>query len=274
MADERIILVVGACGLDRLLTVEKYPAADAKIRTSSYHEIGGGNAANTAAAIGRLADSQFVKDSNIKVKYLGKVGQDEVGQQVIDELKESNVDVSSPLCLRGPAGSTTSFTTIIVDQNEHTRTCFHTPGSCGILDLDDCLRQRANNMDIIFENVVHLHSDTRHISASLFLAKEARKRHVTVSCDCEKDRHSSDLDELLTVSDIVFTNSNYLGDYLARLTQEYEDSHSLQPLPHLAIRDDGSLDKGTKQLLVGSMTPISFLSRWNPRLEKQVVVTQ
>ena len=47
--DAPVILVIGACALDRLLTVSSYPVADAKIRTNSYREVGGGNAANTAS---------------------------------------------------------------------------------------------------------------------------------------------------------------------------------------------------------------------------------
>lgn len=47
--DAPVILVIGACALDRLLTVSSYPVADAKIRTNSYNEVGGGNAANTAS---------------------------------------------------------------------------------------------------------------------------------------------------------------------------------------------------------------------------------
>ena len=49
--DAPVILLIGSCGLDRLLTVSKYPAADAKIRTTSYNERGGGNSANTASGV-------------------------------------------------------------------------------------------------------------------------------------------------------------------------------------------------------------------------------
>ena len=47
--DGPVILLIGSCGLDRLLTVSNYPAADAKVRTTSYNEVGGGNSANTAS---------------------------------------------------------------------------------------------------------------------------------------------------------------------------------------------------------------------------------
>lgn len=40
--EERVVLLVGSCGLDRLLTVTKYPNPDAKVRTTAYHEMGGG----------------------------------------------------------------------------------------------------------------------------------------------------------------------------------------------------------------------------------------
>lgn len=273
--------MVGACGLDRLLTVPKYPEADAKVRTTAYNEIGGGNAANSAAAMARLTDATFLqrsgdKDTMIRVKYLGKVGQDQVGQKLLDELNDSNVDTSSPLCLRGPPGSTTSFTTIIVSEQEHTRTCLHTPGSCGELTVEDC---QNVDMDCVFENVVHLHSDARHTSASLYLARQAKQRGITVSCDCEKDRHNQDLDRLLEISDIVFTNSGYLGDYLARLTRQLEQERNIAPLLMPATTVDTAtsssmLGEQAIEAIINSLTPSAFLARWYPQLGRQVIVTQ
>lgn len=271
--EKQVILVIGACGLDRLLTVPKYPQPDSKVRTSSFHEIGGGNAANTAAAIGRLTESTFAKSQQIRVKYLGKVGQDPVGEKLLNELEQSNVDTSSPLCLVGPTGSTTSFTTIIVSEQENTRTCFHTPGSCGELSVDDCLNV---DMDIVFENVVHLHSDSRHTSASLYLAKQAKRRGIRVSCDCEKDRYNKDLDELLAIADILFTNCNYLADYLDRSTRQLEEEQNISPHPQQSPYVETTFDvlEETIEKLVHSLTPSAFLARWYPRLGREVVVTQ
>ncbi len=50
-SESPVILVIGSCGLDRLLGVSSYPVADSKIRTTSYTEVGGGNAANTASGM-------------------------------------------------------------------------------------------------------------------------------------------------------------------------------------------------------------------------------
>ena len=40
--NRKCILVVGSCGLDRLLTVQRFPVPDSKVRTTSYNEVGGG----------------------------------------------------------------------------------------------------------------------------------------------------------------------------------------------------------------------------------------
>ena len=42
LSKEKIILVVGSLGLDRLLSVKTYPSPDSKVLTTSYNEVGGG----------------------------------------------------------------------------------------------------------------------------------------------------------------------------------------------------------------------------------------
>jgi sugar/nucleoside kinase (ribokinase family) len=270
---EKIVLLVGSCGLDRLLTVTKYPDPDAKVRTTAaYNEVGGGNAANTASAMGKLTDASFLKKHNIRIRFLGKVGDDSVGQQLFDELNDSNVDTTSLLCLRGPPGSTTAFTTIIVSEEEHTRTCIHTPGTCDELTLEDV---KEVDMDDVFQNVVHLHSDSRHTNASLILAREAKARGIPVSCDCEKDRKTKALDELVEISDLLFTNSNYLGSYLERLESEleFEKGRKILSNPSITVRTDG-LEQAIVDAYAKSLTPSAFFTRWYDQIEKQVVVTQ
>jgi sugar/nucleoside kinase (ribokinase family) len=210
---------------------------------------------------------------------LSKVGDDVVGQHIIDELNASNVETSSPLFRRGGPGSTTSFTTVIVDEKEKTRTCINTPGTCGELSLGDVQSLSKEDIDDVFRNVIHLHSDSRHTDVSLWIAKEAKKRGITVSCDCEKDRKTKALDELIEVCDILFTNSNHLGDYLKRLTCEREAATGRQPLSKPTITtNEEKLTAQQQQLMetyVSSLTPSTYFSRWQPQpaIEKEVVVT-
>jgi sugar/nucleoside kinase (ribokinase family) len=134
-------------------------------------------------------------------------------------------------------------------------------------------------MDEIFENVVHVHSDARNTDASLAVAKEAKKRGITVSVDCEKDRKSTAVDELIELCDVLFTNSNYLGEYLARLTREKESECARRPLPEPDIivvdDDDGGGGIGNSiDVYVKSLIPSTYFTRWLGENEKEVIVTQ
>ncbi len=203
-----------------------------------------------------------------------------MGQNIIDELNESNVETSSLLFHRGDPGSTTAFTTVIVDEKEQTRTCIHTPGTCGELSLEDVQSLSKDDVDKVFQNVIHLHSDARHTDVSLWMAKEAKSRGITVSCDCEKDRSTKSLDELIEVCDILFTNSNYLGDYLQRLTRERELATGRQPLACVqALSNCEKEQEATNDQLLHtyarSLTPSMYFSRWQQEsaIGKEVVVT-
>lgn len=280
-----VILVIGSIGMDRLLTVQKYPKADAKVRTTFYHECGGGNAANTAAAIGKLCSAKILLQTcestsqpKLSVRYLGKVGRDVIGETLILEMQESNVDITTPLFRLGPVGSTTSFTTIVVSEEEHTRTCFHTLGTAGELTLDD-VNQILGSPEVekVFENVVHLHSDTRNTEASLAMAKAAKQRGITVSIDCEKDRNSEALDELLVVCDVLFTESSGLEAHIRRLTKEAEIQFGRSPLLTPTIRTEGltqNLSTATIDTIVRSLRPSSYFARWHASFRREVIVTQ
>jgi sugar/nucleoside kinase (ribokinase family) len=146
----RIILVVGACALDRILHLDSYPIQDSKMRCSQTFEYGGGNAANTASAMARLVDAKFLlqggghnrigdgggiggtcshsDDNNdgdndgdgnednvgpITIKLLSKIGNDLVQKQICCELKQCGVDLSSPLFQIGPPETSSTRTTPI-----------------------------------------------------------------------------------------------------------------------------------------------------------------
>ena len=268
--EEYVVLVVGSCGLDRLLTTKNYPQPDSKVRSVSYNEIGGGNAANTASAIGLLQDASLWT-RRIRVKLLSKVDDDPVGRQLVRELGDSNVDTTSTLFQICP-GTSTAITTIIVELENNTRTCIHTPGTCGELTIEDV---ESVDIDRIFKNVIHLHSDSRHTKASLLLAREAKKRGIPISVDCEKDRNSTSLDALMELSDMIFTNSIHLRPYLERMELELEANRGRTHLPKprvLALPDN--LQKDSVDIHVKSLGPSAFYSRWCPQTKKAVIVTQ
>ncbi|CAJ1954523.1 unnamed protein product [Cylindrotheca closterium] len=270
-SDHNVILVVGAASLDRLLTVPNYPAPDAKIRSTDYNEVGGGNAANSASAIARLADAKCWKqDKKMIVKLLTKLGSDEVGKSIIKQLQDSNVDMSSPLFMIGPEGSKTSVCTILVDSESHTRTCIFTHGDCGELTVEDI---QSVNIDDIFENVIHLHSDSRHTEAALALAREAKSRGIQVSLDCEKVRKDPSFDKLMEISDMIVINSNCLEPYLNRLEASLLGASNRPPMKAMNTKRELSFDDETLQIYMKSFVPNAFFSRWYPNTQRQCIVT-
>ena len=271
-AQEKVVLIVGACCLDRLLTVASYPQADAKIRTRAYHELGGGNAGNTATAMALLKNASFVSGSNnIKIKILTKLGDDSVGRRLMHDLAMAGVDLSSPL-FQVKTESTTSFTTIIVSDTEHSRTCFHTPGTCGELTMEDF---HAAALDEVFENVVLLNSDGRHTDVANALAKEARRRGIPVAVDPEKDRSLAAQDELMELATTLFTNSDQLDNYFERRSKELEEQGGRVPLLKPKINGSAGNTSNT-QILGNSVKPSSFYLRWHAdaQLHKEVVLTK
>lgn len=252
------------------MALERHPAPDEKVKTSSYHEVGGGNAANTATAIALLSQAS-VFGGQFTVKLLAKIGDDNIGQQVISELERDGVDLSSPL-FRVVPGSTTGFTTVLVSETEFSRTCLHTAGTCGELTMQEVEELDLND---IFQNVVHLHADGRHPDVALVLAKEAQRRGISVSVDVEKDRDSKPLDDFLEYATVVFTNAGQAEAYLNRLSREREVMWGKSRLkdPTIAACGDHVSDKDI-DLLAHFMQPSIFFTRWDRPSEKEVVITR
>lgn len=268
--EDNTVLVIGSCGLDRLLTVPSYPKPDAKIRTTAYHEVGGGNAANTASAMALLSNASIFGKQKIRVKLLTKIGDDHIGYQLSEELRQAGVDLSSPLFRKGD-GTSTSLTSIVVSEEEHTRTCIHTPGTCGELTATDV---SSVDFDDLFAGVVHLHSDARHTEAAFLVAQEACNRGIPVSVDAEKDRGIF-MDKLLELCTTVFTNSQQLGDYIDRQTLQLENQLGRKQLPEPNIVGGGPPDAKV-DIYAKSILPNSFFLRWygSSSANKQVVITQ
>ena len=264
------LLVVGSCALDRLLTVPRYPAPEMKMRTTHYHEVGGGNASNAAHAAALLLTS-------CRVQLCTKIGSDVVGQTVMEELERAGIDIHHDLFQVVP-DTTTALTTVIVSALEHTRTCMHTPGTCGEWSLHEVQRlldsQQQQQTSIDWENVCHVHSDARHTEAACLLARQAKQRQIPISLDVEKDRGSKALDELLDLADIIFTNALQIEDYLQRLTREWEASTQRTPLDMPDLYNQSTLSESLAQSFLHALGPSTYFTRRYHQVGKEVVITK
>ena len=94
------VICVGHSALDRVFTVEAWPAVSAKLRASSLDEIGGGMAANAAVAIARLGG---------EAHFWGPAGEDSVAELMRAQLQAARVDVSGLRCFGGLQSSTSAI---------------------------------------------------------------------------------------------------------------------------------------------------------------------
>jgi sugar/nucleoside kinase (ribokinase family) len=106
------ILGLGAVAVDDLLAVPVYPPADTKVRVRKSERQCGGQCATTLVAAARLGS---------RCAYAGLIGDDEDSRFVLDTFQREGVDVTH-VCRRSDARPFRS--TIIVDEQRHTRTIF------------------------------------------------------------------------------------------------------------------------------------------------------
>jgi sulfofructose kinase len=97
------VICVGHSALDRVFSVDAWPAASAKVAARAYAEIGGGMAANAAVAIARLGG---------EAHFWGPAGADSVADAMSAQLAAAGVDASG---LRSFPGLQSTTSAILVD---------------------------------------------------------------------------------------------------------------------------------------------------------------
>ncbi|HWQ37727.1 MAG TPA: PfkB family carbohydrate kinase [Burkholderiales bacterium] len=98
------VICVGHAALDRIFTVDSWPADSGKIAATRYEECGGGMMANAAVTIARLGGTALL---------WGPTGEDAVAAAVRAQLHAEGVDVEN---LRGFEGKTTSHSAVLIDR--------------------------------------------------------------------------------------------------------------------------------------------------------------
>jgi sulfofructose kinase len=97
------VICVGHAALDRVYTVDAWPAGSAKVPANQYSESGGGMAANAAAAISKLGG---------EAAFWGPTGDDAVSDAIRAHMIADGVDVQ--WLLKFP-GRTSSHSAVILD---------------------------------------------------------------------------------------------------------------------------------------------------------------
>ncbi|CAE7435239.1 Khk, partial [Symbiodinium microadriaticum] len=155
------VVVCGLACMDLAQQLEAFPEADAKVRAVQTAWCGGGNAANTAAALARLGSH---------TRLLTKVGDDALGSSILEGLADQGVDTSGALRAKGRSST---FSTVLVDRSSGTRTCVNSPmeEDMSKADMVQLLADEAAS----FRDTKLIHLDGRHPEAALALADAALK---------------------------------------------------------------------------------------------------
>ena len=105
------VICLGVATLDQIFRVDHIPAAPAKFRATEFIVTGGGMAANAAVAVQRLGG---------EAQYWGRVGDDDVGDQIVRLLQREHVDVAHVHRLPGARSKTAA---ILVDARGERLVC-------------------------------------------------------------------------------------------------------------------------------------------------------
>lgn len=182
------VVGMGLNAVDHLCVVPQYPQFNTKVKMIEYSLQGGGQVATAIVTCARLG---------LKVKYIGKVGDDELGKFSIESMAKEGIDISD-IMIEKDAKSQFAF--ILIDQRSGERTI--------IWNRDERLTihpQELTKESICSGKVLLL--DTHEIESSTQAAIWAKKEGIPVVLDAEKVMMGTD--KLLGLIDILIADSSF-----------------------------------------------------------------
>ncbi len=170
------VICLGVATLDLIFRVDTIPAAPAKFGASDFVVTGGGMAANAAVAVQRLGG---------EAQYWGRVGDDDVGDQILRSLEREHVDISHVKRLPGARSKTSA---ILIDGRGERLICSAPaqgyPADTSWLPLDEVKRADA------------VHADSRWKPGAIALFDAAADAGIPSVFDAD----AGDPEEVLTIA--------------------------------------------------------------------------
>ena len=182
------VVGMGLNSVDFLCVVPEFPSPNSKMKMLQFSKQGGGQVATAMVALSRWG---------VKTKYIGKVGDDELGQFSLDSIRQEAVDVSSVII---ELNATSQFAMIIVDGSTGERTI--------LWNRDERLIYRKGELrkkEVCSGKILHL--DGHDIHAALQCARWARKEGIRTIIDLDKAEPLTS--ELIKQTDFIITSSRF-----------------------------------------------------------------
>lgn len=182
------VLTIGHALIDIRFIVDRFAGPDEESAIISQTRSTGGSAANVAIGISRLGGKSAV---------IVKVGLDDFGRMIINELMKEGVDVSGVrVCI-----ADTGFTVVIINR-EGKISMYGFKGASEKLDKDDIDTS-------LIRDAKFVHIASLRLSTSLYAAAKAKENRAMVSWDPGRRLSLKGIDyfkELLKHVDIVLVN--------------------------------------------------------------------
>lgn len=180
------VVGMGLNAVDDLCVVPQYPAFESKTRIQALYRQGGGQVATAMVALARWG---------LRVRYIGKVGDDERGRFSLESIRQEGVDVSH---VTVEPGATSQFAFIIIDARNGERTI--------LWDRDEQLMYQEGELSkqaVCSGRILHL--DGHDIPATCQSTEWAREQGIPTVIDIDKVEVGTaemvrDVDYLITSS--------------------------------------------------------------------------
>ena len=182
------VVGMGLNSVDFLSVVPEFPAPNSKMKMLQFSKQGGGQVATAMVALSRWG---------VKTKYIGKVGEDDLGQFSLDSIRQEGVDVSS---VRIEPNATNQFAMIIVDGPSGERTI--------LWNRDERLMYHEGELqkeEVCSGKILHL--DGHDIHAALQCARWAKEEGIPTVIDLDKVEPLTS--ELVKNIDFIITSSRF-----------------------------------------------------------------
>lgn len=186
------VVCLGQCAWDLLTVVHTFPPSDSKIEAARFFEQGGGPAATAAVTLSRLG---------AKAAYIGKIGDDYWGQQIIAGLIEEGVDTQGLIVEQGRSSP---LSLVVVEKDTGRRTIVHSRGTVSPLSGADINKELCLSGKIVL-------IDSLHPQAASAAAKMAKDKGIWVVLDT--GAFKPNVTELLTLVDVVIAPEYFTAEY-------------------------------------------------------------
>jgi sulfofructose kinase len=182
------VVGMGLNSVDFISVVPEFPTLNSKMKMLRFSKQGGGQVATAMVALSRWS---------VKTKYIGKVGEDELGQFSLHSLRQEGVDVSSVTI---EPNATNQFAMIIVDGSTGDRTILWNRDE-RLMYCEGELRKEEIRSGKL------LHLDGHDIDAALQCARWAKEEEIPIVVDLDKVEPLTS--ELIKEVDFVITSSRF-----------------------------------------------------------------